>query len=165
MEAVIRKWGNSPALRIPTAALRDAGFQLEQKVELVVSRGLVQELVDGRDGVEDGWFVAPDDLPTLLRGAAAVAYPSFEEGFGVPVVEALACGVPVVTSAGTVMAELAGGTALLADPHDPASIADALLKALAGSGPPIEARLACARTFSWDACAAAHAAVYRSLVP
>lgn len=41
MEAVIRKWGNSPALRIPTSALRDAGYQLEQKVELVVSRGRI----------------------------------------------------------------------------------------------------------------------------
>ena len=41
MEAVIRKWGNSPALRLPTAALKAAGYQLEQKVELVVSRGRI----------------------------------------------------------------------------------------------------------------------------
>ena len=41
MEAVIRKWGNSPALRLPSAALREAGFALEQKVELVVSRGRI----------------------------------------------------------------------------------------------------------------------------
>lgn len=41
MEAVIRKWGNSPALRLPTAVLREAGYQLEQKVDLVVSRGRI----------------------------------------------------------------------------------------------------------------------------
>lgn len=41
MEAVIRKWGNSPALRLPSAALKDAGYVLEQKVELVVSRGRI----------------------------------------------------------------------------------------------------------------------------
>lgn len=41
MEAVIRKWGNSPALRLPTAVLREAGYQLEQKVELIVSRGRI----------------------------------------------------------------------------------------------------------------------------
>ena len=41
MEAVIRKWGNSPALRLPSAALKDAGYVLEQKVELIVSRGRI----------------------------------------------------------------------------------------------------------------------------
>lgn len=41
MEAVIRKWGNSPALRLPSAVLREAGYQLEQKVDLVVSRGRI----------------------------------------------------------------------------------------------------------------------------
>ena len=41
MEAVIRKWGNSPALRLPTAVLKEAGYQLEQKVDLVVSRGRI----------------------------------------------------------------------------------------------------------------------------
>lgn len=41
MEAVIRKWGNSPALRLPTAVLREAGYQLEQKVDLIVSRGRI----------------------------------------------------------------------------------------------------------------------------
>ena len=41
MEAVIRKWGNSPALRLPTSVLKEAGYQLEQKVELIVSRGRI----------------------------------------------------------------------------------------------------------------------------
>ena len=108
-------------------------------------------------------FVAPDDLPAVLRGAQVVAYPSFEEGFGVPVVEALACGTPVVTSESSVMAELADGAALLCDPHDPASIAHALVLAMEGGGPPGPARVERAAAFTWSSCAAAHAAVYASL--
>ena len=107
-------------------------------------------------------FVPPDDLPAVLRAARAVAYPSFEEGFGIPVVEALACGAPVVTSEASVMAELADGAALLADPHDPESIADALARAMTGGGPGREERIARAARFTWEACAAAHADVYRS---
>ena len=109
-------------------------------------------------------FVAPDDLPALLRAAGVLAYPSFEEGFGVPVVEALACGAPVVTSEATVMAELAAGAAILADPRDPGSIADSIAIALSGGGPSQAARLVRAATFTWDACALAHANVYRSVV-
>ena len=61
----------------------------------------------------------PDDaVPALLRQAAVVAYPALEEGFGLPALEALACGAPLVTTEGTAMAELAGGAALLVPPGD-----------------------------------------------
>ena len=59
MEAVIRKWGNSPALRLPTAALKEAGYQLEQKVNLIVSRGRI--LIEPSEKVEY-------DLDSLVRG-------------------------------------------------------------------------------------------------
>ena len=73
----------------------------------------------------------PDDLvPAYLRRAAVVAYPSFEEGFGLPVLEALACGAPVVTSTGSALDEVASGAALTAHPGDPAAIAAALEAAL-----------------------------------
>ena len=55
-------------------------------------------------------------VPALLRQAAVVAYPALEEGFGLPALEALACGAPLVTTEGTAMAELAGGAALLVPP-------------------------------------------------
>ena len=110
-------------------------------------------------------FVAEDDVPALLRGAAAVCYPSLEEGFGLPVLEALACGAPVVTTVGTVMEEVAGGAAVVARPGDVRSLAEALDVALSG-GPAATIRrrqgLDVAARHTWEASAAAHVEVYRA---
>lgn len=75
MEAVIRKWGNSPALRLPTAALKAAGYQLEQRVELVVSRGRI--VIQPSERVEY-------DLDALIGGINA-ANAHDEVSFGAPV--------------------------------------------------------------------------------
>lgn len=75
MEAVIRKWGNSPALRLPTAALKEAGYHLEQKVELLVSRGRI--IIQPSDRVEY-------DLDALISGINASNAHS-EVSFGAPV--------------------------------------------------------------------------------
>jgi glycosyltransferase involved in cell wall biosynthesis len=74
--------------------------------------------------------VSDDELAALYRRAAAFVYPSFHEGYGLPVVEAMACGTPVVTSRVSSLPEVAGDAALYADPHDAASFADALLTVL-----------------------------------
>jgi glycosyltransferase involved in cell wall biosynthesis len=114
------------------------------------------------DGVRFLGFVSDDELARLYRGSLCVAYPSLYEGFGIPVLEALACGAPVVTSAGTAMAEVADGAAVLVDPRDSDAIAAGILEAigrrheLAALGPER------AREFSWTASAEATAAVYRS---
>ena len=73
----------------------------------------------------------PDEaVPALLRQAAVVAYPALEEGFGLPALEALACGAPLVTTEGTAMAEMAGDAALLVPPGDVGALAAALGTAL-----------------------------------
>lgn len=102
-------------------------------------------------------------LHAAYAGARAFCFPSVWEGFGMPVLEAMAHGVPVVTSAGTSMAEIAGDDrALLVPPLDAAAMADAILEA-AG---PAHARLSAAGRAhaaqqTWDRCAEQTAAVYR----
>ena len=75
-------------------------------------------------------FVTERDKSALYAGAAVFCYPSVWEGFGLPVLEALAQGTPVVTSRGTATAEVAGDAALLVDPADPAALVDALRRVL-----------------------------------
>jgi glycosyltransferase involved in cell wall biosynthesis len=92
-----------------------------------------------------------EELAALYRGARCLVYASLYEGFGIPVAEALACGCPIVTSAGSPMAELAGDDAVLVDPTDVAAIRDAIGRAVA----PTPRRVA-----RWDDVAAGTLAVY-----
>ena len=73
----------------------------------------------------EGWVGEPSDeeLAALMRGARCLVYPSLYEGFGLPVLEAMACGTPVVTSRGGATEEIAAGAAVLVDPRYPASVA------------------------------------------
>lgn len=75
-------------------------------------------------------YVPQTDLPALLSGAAALVFPSLYEGFGFPILEAQACGVPVLTSSTSSCPEVAGAGALLVDPHDTDAIAAGLWRLL-----------------------------------
>lgn len=109
-------------------------------------------------------YVPEPAVPALLRQAAAVAYPAREEGFGLPALEALACGTPLVTTAGTAMADLSGGAGLLVDPGRSDELADALREVLAG-GAEVERRkrlgLSVAASYTWERSAAGHFDAYR----
>jgi glycosyltransferase involved in cell wall biosynthesis len=109
-------------------------------------------------------FVDEAVLPALLRQSRAVTYPSRGEGFGLPVLEALACGACVVTSGETVMSEIAGDAALLARAGDADELAAVLTTALAmsdgeraGSAQRARAR---AEIFTWDSSIAQHVKAY-----
>ena len=95
--------------------------------------------------------------------AAVVAYPSEEEGFGLPVLEAMAAGTPVVTSSGTATEEVAGGAAVLVDPYDVESIAAGLTTAFANPQKWRDAGHQRASTMSWQACADDHVVFYTEL--
>jgi glycosyltransferase involved in cell wall biosynthesis len=110
---------------------------------------------------------APDaDLPPLYAGAAAVLLPSLYEGFGFPVLEALACAAPVVCSNASSLPEVAGDAALLVAPEDDEALAAAvhlLLSQPQAAAGLAEAGRRQAAGFRWDTCARETVAVYESL--
>jgi len=123
---------------------------------------------DHGDRVVRTGYVPDRAVPALLRQAAAVAYPSLEEGYGLPALEALACGAPLVTTSGTAMEELAGPAALLVPPGDEAALAAALEQLVGGPDPGRAERrdlgLARAAQRTWAASAAQHEAAYAAAV-
>ncbi|MCU1370477.1 MAG: glycosyl transferase, group 1 [Ilumatobacteraceae bacterium] len=119
-------------------------------------------------GVHALGFLPPDDLPPLYAGCAAFCFPSLREGFGMPVLEAMAHGAPVVTSSGTATAEIAGDDALLVDPEDHEALAVALARILDDGALADDLRArgrARAATFTWERTAELTAAAYAELAP
>ncbi len=111
--------------------------------------------------------VADDLLPALYAGAEAVVVPSLEEGFGLPVVEAMACGTPVVATRAGALPEVAGDAALLVEPGDEAALAAALVRVSDDELLRAQLRaagLARAAAFTWEACARATWRVYEEAV-
>jgi glycosyltransferase involved in cell wall biosynthesis len=101
-------------------------------------------------------YVDEADLPALYGGSLALVYPSLYEGFGMPVLEAQSCGVPVMTSNNSSLPEIAGDSALLVDPHDVDAIAAAMYRLLTDEGlrkELIRRGFANVQRFAWEKCA------------
>ncbi len=110
---------------------------------------------------------AAADLPAIYHGALALILPSHYEGFGLPILEAFACGTPVVIANRASLPEIAGGAAALCDPDNLASIADAIQNVI--SDPAFRQSLiakgfARAKDFSWEKCARETLAVYKKVI-
>jgi glycosyltransferase involved in cell wall biosynthesis len=145
--------------------LADAVAALDEPLPLVVAGargwGDAAAAIDG--DVRFLGFVPIDDLHALYAAAEVFCYPSLHEGYGLPVLEAMVQGAPVVTSAGTATAEAAGGAAVLVDPHDTADIARGIEEARARRGELRDAGIARAARATWTATAEETVRAYREL--
>ena len=138
--------------------IADAAARVGAELRVVGARGW--------GGVETpGWVgeVSDGELAALYRGARAFAFPSLYEGFGIPVLEAMACGAPVVTSRGGATEEVAGGAAVLVDPLDVAAIAAGIEEAASRREELRPLGFERARTYSWPSVADAVERVWREL--
>jgi glycosyltransferase involved in cell wall biosynthesis len=158
VEAFARLAGDHPGLRLVLAGAD--GWGTEEARAAIAASGVATRIVRVR-------WVPDGALPALLRQAAAVAYPSHEEGFGLPALEALACGAPLVTSSESPMAEFAGPAALLVPPGNAGALAWALNRVL--TDPEEAARLRregpkSAAPYTWEASARLHLDAYRLAV-
>jgi alpha-1,3-rhamnosyl/mannosyltransferase len=136
-------------------AARRAGVELR----VAGARGWGDVAVDGTRWLGE---VDDDELARLYRGARALLYPSRYEGFGIPILEAMRTGTPVVTSRGGATEEVAGGAAVLVDPEDPGSIADGIAEADRRRDELRALGFARAREFSWDDVAERTLRVYEA---
>ncbi|MCW3465404.1 glycosyltransferase family 4 protein [Chitinophaga nivalis] len=110
-------------------------------------------------------YIAYKDLPAVYSLASLYLYPSLRESFGLPLLEAQACGTPVVTSNTSCMPEIAGDAAIFADPYDAASIGEAIAQALhvpAATAGLQERGFANARKYSWEAAAQKMRRIYEA---
>jgi glycosyltransferase involved in cell wall biosynthesis len=157
------------------AAYREIPFELRRQYPLVLagSKGWLSEKLHTLiyQYQAEGWlhylgFVPDEDLPALYAGARMFVFPSVYEGFGLPVLEALASGVPVVTSNRSSLPEVAGGAALLIDPDDVDALRDGIHKALEDDPWRAKARalgLQVASAHTWERCTEQTLAVYRKV--
>jgi glycosyltransferase involved in cell wall biosynthesis len=144
-------------------AWRRAQGQLAEEVTLVVAGGAGASRVfsevrlgEAPARVKFTGYVPDAHLAALYTGASAFIYPSLYEGFGIPPLEAMACGVPVITSNTTSLPEVTGGAALLVDPRAPEAMAEAVVRLFRDETLRRELQtkgLAQAGSYSWDAVA------------
>jgi glycosyltransferase involved in cell wall biosynthesis len=144
--------------------LIDAYRRLDEELSLAVAgaAGWGARPALDVEGVVGLGYTPHDELPRLYRGASVVVYPSLFEGFGMPVVEAMACGVPVVASSHPSLDEACGDAAVRVDPRDPDAIADGIRAALREREQLRARGLEHARSFRWLENGRAHLRAWES---
>lgn len=139
------------------AALRET----RPRLRLVLTGGGHERLGALPDGVESLGVVSASELASLYRRAACLVFPSLYEGFGLPPLEAMACGCPVAASNAGAIPEVCGDAAVLFDPRDDESMARAIVAADSRRDALRAKGFARAAQFTWDEVARRHEAVYR----
>ena len=148
------------------ATLVDAWRPLRHELALALAGAAGwgdQPLLDDRSILKLG-FVAEREVPKLMRAAAVFVYPSRFEGFGMPIVEAMACGVPVVASSHPSMDEACGDAAVRADPDDAGAMTAGIREALERRHELVAAGLAHAAGFTWLRCGEIHLRAFEEAV-
>ena len=140
--------------------LRGRGFSGDL---VVVGAGGWGEGIPAGPGIRTTGRVTDEQLHTLYANARCLALPSLHEGFGLPALEAMAAGTPVVAGRGGALPEVTGGAAILVDPLSPTAIADGIERAVAERDKLVPMGKARAKDFTWDRAATLTAAVYREL--
>jgi len=150
--------------------LIQAFAQLPKDFELIIAGGkgwlyddIFAEAEKFKGRVRFLGFVPDDDLPALYSHAAMFAYPSLYEGFGLPLLEAMACGTPTLTSNVSCLPEVAAEAAVTASPYDVDSIAEGLRHTLANRSELIKKGFARASQFKWESAARQLIDLYESL--
>jgi glycosyltransferase involved in cell wall biosynthesis len=146
---------------------------VRERFELVIagatgwsSERTVARLRSGVGGIRYRGYVAESELPVLTAGATAFVYPSLYEGFGFPVAQAMACGVPVITSNNSCLPEIAGDGAVLVDPRSPLELAGAIEHVVTSAS--LREKLSAAgrlqaQQYRWDECARRSMQFFRRL--
>lgn len=158
--ALLKAWRELPVAirnRYPLAIAGGRGWMNDD---------LVREMDKGRD---EGWlrligYIPEDALPSLYAGARLFVYPSAYEGFGLPPIEAMACGVPVIVSNRSCLPEVTQGAAMLIDPHDIGEFRQSIERGLTDDTwrtGAIEHGLEVAASYTWDRCLEQTIHVYR----
>lgn len=151
---------NLPRLVSAMTILRERGFS--ERLVVVGAGGWGDETPEA-PGIHKMGRVTDDQLHTLYTHATCLALPSLHEGFGLPALEAMAVGTPVVAGRSGALPEVTGGAAVLVDPRSATAIADGIERAVAEKDTLVPLGRSRARDFSWDRAAALTAEVYREI--
>ena len=130
---------------------------LEQQIAPLVAAGEIRQL----------GYLPREELATVVAGALALIYPSIYEGFGLPPLEAMACGVPVIASGVSSLPEVVGDAGLLIDPHDTEAVAQAMQRLITDPGSRLhlsQKALARSARFSWGKCVEQTIDAYRQVL-